>query len=58
MPRNTIPNSVYDEKLNPRINENPYLENQLKQLEMQFNATKQRLQNKFGSKKFISKKQN
>ena len=40
-------------KLNPRINENPYLDNQLKQLEMQFNATKQRLQNKFGTKKFI-----
>ena len=40
-------------KLNPRINENPYLDNQLKQLEMQFNATKQRLQNKFGTQKFI-----
>ena len=40
-------------KLNPGINENPYLDNQLKQLEMQFNATKQRLQNKFGTKKFI-----
>ena len=40
-------------KLNPKINENPYLDNQLKQLEMQFNATKQRLGNKFGTKKFI-----
>ena len=40
-------------KLNPKIEENPYLENQLKQLEMQFNATKQRLGNKFGTQKFI-----
>jgi radical SAM protein (TIGR01212 family) len=40
-------------KLNPRINENPYLDNQLKQLEMQFNATKNRLENKFAAKKFI-----
>lgn len=40
-------------KLNPRVAENPYLENQLKQLELQFFATKQRLQNKFGAKKFI-----
>ena len=40
-------------KLNPRINENPYLDNQLKQLEMQFLATKKRLGNKFGAKKFI-----
>jgi len=40
-------------KLNPRIDENPYLDNQLKQLEMQFNATKQRLGNKFGTQKFI-----
>jgi radical SAM protein (TIGR01212 family) len=40
-------------KLNPRIEENPYLDNQLKQLEMQFNATKQRLGNKFGTQKFI-----
>ena len=40
-------------KLNPRIEENPYLDNQLKQLEMQFNATKQRLGNKFGTRKFI-----
>ncbi|MEV9594470.1 TIGR01212 family radical SAM protein [Aliarcobacter butzleri] len=40
-------------KLNPKINENPYLENQLKQLEMQFFATKKRLENKFGVKKFI-----
>lgn len=40
-------------KLNPRIEENPYLENQLKQLEMQFMATRDRLQNKFGVSKFI-----
>lgn len=40
-------------KLNPRVNENPFLENQLKQLEMQFIATRDRLQNKFGTKKFI-----
>ncbi|KAB7886040.1 TIGR01212 family radical SAM protein [Poseidonibacter ostreae] len=40
-------------KLNPRIEENPYLDNQLKQLEMQFNATRQRLENKFGTKKYI-----
>lgn len=40
-------------KLNPRIEENPYLENQLKQLEMQFIATRDRLQNKFGVSKFI-----
>ncbi|MCG3656303.1 TIGR01212 family radical SAM protein [Aliarcobacter butzleri] len=40
-------------KLNPRISENPYLENQLKQLEIQFFATKKRLENKFGVKKFI-----
>lgn len=40
-------------KLNPKISENPYLGNQLKQLEMQFFATKKRLENKFGVKKFI-----
>lgn len=40
-------------KLNPKIEENPYLENQLKQLEMQFIATRDRLQNKFGVSKFI-----
>jgi len=40
-------------KLNPRIEENPYLDNQLKQLEMQFTATRDRLQNKFGVGKFI-----
>jgi len=40
-------------KLNPNINENPYLDNQLKQLEMQFIATRDRLQNKFGVGKFI-----
>ncbi len=40
-------------KLNPRITSNPYLHLQLKQLEMQFNATKVRLEKKFGAKKFI-----
>ena len=40
-------------KLNPRVNENPYLEQQLQQLQMQFDATKKVLQNKFGAKKFI-----
>lgn len=40
-------------KLHPNNPKNPYLEQQLKQLEMQFNATKQRLENKFGAKKFI-----
>merc|ERR1711879_41316 len=40
-------------KLNPKVNENPFLDKQISQLEMQFNATKNRLQNKFGTKKFI-----
>ena len=40
-------------KLNLNSTENPYLENQLKQLEMQFIATRDVLQNKFGAKKFI-----
>lgn len=40
-------------KLNPNIEHNPFLENQLKQLEMQFLATKKRLENKFKAKKFI-----
>lgn len=40
-------------KLNPKVNENPYLENQLKQLELQFYATQKRLKNKFGAKKFL-----
>ena len=40
-------------KLNPRVEKNPFLDKQLKQLEMQFFATKQRLENKFGAKKFI-----
>ena len=40
-------------KLNPRVSENPFLDKQLMQLELQFNATKQRLENKFGAKKFI-----
>lgn len=40
-------------KLHPNNALNPYLEQQLKQLELQFIATKQRLQNKFGAKKFI-----
>lgn len=40
-------------KLNLKSTHNPYLENQLKQLEMQFIATRDVLQNKFGAKKFI-----
>lgn len=40
-------------KLHPSVNENPYLENQLQQLQMQFDATKKVLENKFGTKKFI-----
>jgi radical SAM protein (TIGR01212 family) len=40
-------------KLNPRVTENPHLDLQLKQLKMQFDATKSRLSNKFGAKKFI-----
>ena len=40
-------------KLHPNNPNNPYLENQLKQLDLQFNATRQRLENKFGTKKFI-----
>lgn len=40
-------------KLNPKVDENPYLQNQLKQLETQFITTKKRLENKFGVKKFI-----
>ena len=40
-------------KLNLRSTENPYLDRQLQQLKMQFDATKERLQNKFGAKKFL-----
>ena len=40
-------------KLNLRSTENPYLDKQLLQLKMQFDATKERLQNKFGAKKFL-----
>ncbi len=40
-------------KLNLFSKENPYLDKQLMQLKMQFDATKERLQNKFGAKKFI-----
>jgi len=40
-------------KLNPNIKENPFLTNQLKQLKLQFETTKKRLQNKFKAKKFI-----
>jgi radical SAM protein (TIGR01212 family) len=40
-------------KLSPKTTENPFLENQLKQLELQFNATKNRLEKKFGATKFI-----
>ncbi len=40
-------------KLNLFSVENPYLEKQLMQLKMQFEATKERLENKFGAKRFI-----
>lgn len=40
-------------KLNPKLTENPYLQNQLNQLETQFTVTKKRLENKFGVTKFI-----
>jgi len=40
-------------KLNPRVKENPYLDNQLKQLELQFNATKSVLKNKFNAQKYM-----
>jgi len=40
-------------KLNLFSTENPYLEKQLKQLQMQFEATRDVLKNKFGAKKFI-----
>ncbi len=40
-------------KLNLHSKENPYLEKQLLQLQMQFDATKERLENKYGAKKFI-----
>ena len=40
-------------KLNLHSKENPYLEKQLLQLQMQFDATKERLVNKYGAKKFI-----
>jgi radical SAM protein (TIGR01212 family) len=41
------------DKLNLLSKTNPYLEKQLLQLQMQFEATKEVLQNKFGAKKFI-----
>ncbi len=40
-------------KLNLNSTENPHLEKQLLQLEYQFNHTKERLENKFGAKKFL-----
>lgn len=40
-------------KLNLHSKKNPYLSKQLLQLKMQFDATKDVLQNKFGAKKFI-----
>lgn len=40
-------------KLNLKSTSNPYLDKQLMQLQMQFDATKDRLQNKFGAKKFL-----
>ncbi len=40
-------------KLNPHTKHNPYLTNQLKQLELQFNVTKNKLKKKFKATKFI-----
>ncbi len=40
-------------KLHPNNPENPYLDKQLEQLVMQFEATRDVLKNKFGAKKFI-----
>ena len=40
-------------KLNLKSTENPHLEKQLLQLKMQFEMTKEKLQNKHGAKKFI-----
>lgn len=40
-------------KLSPKTKDNPYLTQQLNQLELQFNTTKNRLQKKFKAKKFI-----
>ncbi len=40
-------------KLNPKVKENPFLHKQLQQLQLQFDTTKSRLQNKFNAKKFI-----
>ncbi len=39
--------------LNPKSKDNPFLENQLEQLETQFKWTKSKLINKFGAKKFL-----
>ena len=41
-------------KLNPKSQQNPYLETQLAQLELQYNATKTKLEKKFKAKKFIA----
>ena len=40
-------------KLNPNIEHNQFLDNQLKQLEMQFIATKKNLETNIKAKKFI-----
>jgi len=48
---NLVDNSKF--KLNLNSKENPNLDKQLMQLKMQFDATKQRLENKFNAKKFI-----
>ncbi len=40
-------------RLKPSMEENPHLDLQLKQLKMQFDATKSRLSKKFGAKKFL-----
>ncbi|MCK9336966.1 MAG: TIGR01212 family radical SAM protein [Arcobacteraceae bacterium] len=40
-------------KLHPTSQSNPYLELQIQQLKLQFNATKNKLAKKFGAKKFV-----
>ncbi len=48
---NLVDNSKF--KLNLNSKENPHLEKQIKQLKLQFEVTKERLENKFGANKFI-----
>ena len=50
---NTQKSKISNFKLHPSSEENPYLDKQLMQLEMQYNATKDVLHNKFGANKFL-----